>query len=66
MPLTSKRSIAVVSPAIAGLVRIEGVEAGVFLGYEFGVGSGAGKWDYHGRPWVGLGVGFNLFKLGDK
>lgn len=63
-PLLEKRSIGVLSPAATVLMRINGIEFGVFGGLEFGVGRGAGSWDYNRRPWFGLGLGFGLLKLG--
>lgn len=62
-PLSGKSTVGVASLGATGLFSYRGVEAGLFLGMDFAGGSAGKKWDYDRRPWVGLGVGFNLWSL---
>lgn len=34
---------------------------GIFIGLDYGVGRLAERWDYKGKPWVGLGIGYSIF-----
>lgn len=36
---------------------------GIFYGKDFGVGSISNTWNYDNRPWIGLGLGYDIFKL---
>lgn len=36
------------------------LQIGGFLGWDFGFGSDGAKWNFHGRPWIGLGFGYSL------
>ncbi len=62
-PVTGETTVGVASLGITGLMSFRGVEAGLFIGMDFAGGSAGSKWDYDRRPWVGLGVGFNLWSL---
>jgi hypothetical protein len=62
-PLDGESTVGVASLGVTGLFSFRGVEAGLFLGVDFAGGSAGRKWDYDRRPWVGLGVGFNLWSL---
>jgi hypothetical protein len=62
-PVTSATNVGVVSPGVTVLAGFRGVEFGLFGGLDFGVGSAGHRWDYDHRPWLGLGVGFNVWSL---
>ncbi|UII76085.1 hypothetical protein LV716_17740 [Flagellimonas sp. HMM57] len=36
---------------------------GAFFGFDFGVGSVSNTWNYDNRPWIGIGLGYDIFKL---
>ncbi|PRX54407.1 hypothetical protein [Flagellimonas meridianipacifica] len=36
---------------------------GLFYGWDFGVGSTSNTWNYDNRPWIGIGLGYDIFKL---
>jgi hypothetical protein len=36
---------------------------GVFTGIDWGVGEISNSWDYDSRLWIGIGVGYDIFKL---
>ena len=39
------------------------ISVGLFGGIDKGVGRVAESWIYDGKPWLGIGVGYDLFKL---
>ncbi len=39
------------------------ISVGVFGGIDKGVGRVAEAWIYDGKPWLGVGIGYDLFKL---
>ena len=39
------------------------ISVGVFGGIDKGVGRVAEAWVYDGKPWLGVGIGYDLFKL---
>lgn len=39
------------------------ISMGVFAGIDNGVGDLAQSWIYNGNPWIGVGIGYELFKL---
>ena len=39
------------------------INVGLFYGWDNSVGRNAEIWNYNGRPWIGFGVGYSLFKL---
>jgi hypothetical protein len=66
-PLTSTRTVGVLSPGVALLMRARGAEIGLFAGIDHAIGSGASSWDYNNTPWFGIGFGFKILKLtGDE
>lgn len=36
---------------------------GVFYGWDYSLGDASDKWNYNGLPWLGVGVGYSLFKI---
>ena len=38
------------------------IAVGFFYGYDFGVGSISNTWNYDNRPWLGFGLGYDIFK----
>lgn len=58
-PVTTESSFLTISPGLAFTVHVKGVDIGVFAGPEYPLGgSDASKWDYKGRWWHGIGLGF--------
>jgi hypothetical protein len=39
------------------------INIGLFLGLDKGVGRVSKSWVYDGKPWLGIGVGYDLFKM---
>lgn len=62
-PVTDETTVGVASLGVTGLLSFRGIEGGIFLGMDFAGGDAGSKWDYDRRPWVGIGVGFNLWSL---
>lgn len=55
-----KYNIGVISPSFGVMFSPYNVQIGGFLGWDFGFGSNRKKWNFHGRPWLGFGLGYNL------
>ena len=36
-------------------------QVGIAIGMDFIPGELGQNWDYHGKPWIGIGIGFSLF-----
>ncbi|WP_299672009.1 hypothetical protein [uncultured Polaribacter sp.] len=39
------------------------ISVGIFTGIDKGVGRVSNSWVYDGKPWLGIGVGYDLFKM---
>jgi hypothetical protein len=44
--------------------RYNTVGVGVFLGYDYALGSKSKIWDYDSKPWLGFSLGIDVLKLG--
>lgn len=58
-----KQNIAVLSTGLGLMGNIKNVQVGIFGGWDFGMGSDSGNWNYHKRFWLGFGVGYKLTDL---
>ncbi len=36
---------------------------GIFYGWDYSIGENADKWNYNKEPWLGIGIGYSLFKI---
>jgi len=63
MKKDDKQNIAVLSTGLGLMGDFRGVQIGVYGGWDFGVGSDAGNWNYHKRFWLGFGVGYKITDL---
>lgn len=61
-----KQNIAVLSTGIGLMGDFKGVQIGIYYGWDFGMGSEAGNWNYHKRKWLGFGLGYKLTDLFTK
>ena len=64
-PLTgdSKLTIAVMSAGLGLMFSINDIKLACFAGLDVGIGSASGKWNHHARPYLGIGLGYNLAGL---
>lgn len=53
-------SIGVLSPGIGIMLDVYNVNIGGFLGWDVGFGNEAKNWNFNNRPWIGIGIGYNL------
>lgn len=64
----TKTNASAISPA-AGMVinfKNSGLQLITTIGVDFMAGELGRKWTYRNQPWIGIGVGFSIFKLGEK
>lgn len=62
----SSQNIAVLSGGLGLMVDVRGLQVGVYGGWDFGLGGVARSWNYHGRRWLGFGLGVKLTDLFSK
>ena len=58
-----ERSIGLISMGIGFVKSWNKIAIGVFSGIDVGVGDDANSWVHNGRPWIGIGFGYDLFKI---
>jgi hypothetical protein len=56
-----KIKTAVLSTGIGYLFSYEKFTFGATGGLDFGLGENSSEWDFQGRPWLGLSLGYSLF-----
>jgi len=64
-PLTSDESFVkgLASLGFGATFSYNKINLGVFLGQDYAIGENADKWNYNKEPWLGIGLGYSLFKL---
>lgn len=53
-------SIGTLSYGLGLIVNIRNLNVGIFQGWESGFGSSAKNWNFNNRPFLGIGLGYNL------
>ena len=56
----SNSKISAFTPSLGLLLEFSGVQIGGFVGWDFAGRSIAKNWDYHGKSWVAVGVGYQI------
>jgi hypothetical protein len=51
-----------ITPSIGILVEIKKFQIGIFSGIDYLTGEVSNHWIYKGRPWLGLGFGYRIFR----
>lgn len=51
------------SVGIGATYSFNKINVGGFYGYDFALGQDATDWNYNGKPWLGIALGYSLFKL---
>lgn len=64
-PLGADESITkgLVSLGLGTTYSLNNINIGVFYGWDYSIGENSEKWNYNKKPWLGLGIGYSLFKL---
>lgn len=67
-PITtdSTQSIGTISPGVGVMGNMYGFNLGIFLGCDIGVGQESENWNYNGKPWLGIGIGYSLTNFWKK
>jgi hypothetical protein len=62
-PITAGTDIVTGLASVGGGVTysFNKINLGAFVGADYSLGNSSRKWNYRGRPWVGLAVGYSLF-----
>ena len=64
----TKTNASAISPTIGMVINFKnsGLQLIGTIGMDFMAGELGRKWTYRNQPWIGIGVGFSIFKFGDK
>ena len=64
----TKTNASAISPAVGMVINFKnsGLQFITTIGVDFMAGELGRKWTYKNQPWIGIGVGFSIFKLGEK
>ncbi len=64
----TKTNASAISPTIGMVINFKnsGLQLITTIGMDFMSGELGRKWIYRNQPWIGIGVGFSIFKFGDK
>ena len=64
----TKTNTSAISPTIGMVINFKnsGLQLIGTIGYDFMAGELGRKWTYRNQPWIGIGVGFSIFKFGNK
>lgn len=65
-PDGQKRSMLFASVGAGAMLSFANVKAGIFVGTDLGIGSEAKSWNFHKKPWIGFGLGYNIAGLWAK
>ncbi len=57
--------IATFSPALGWMVEKNNIQLSILAGIDFPSGNLQQKWVYRNKPWIGVGIGIGLFKIGN-
>lgn len=60
VPLSKKMNTVSLTPGFGVMADVYNFRVGLFTGWDFTVGEKAKLWDYNGKIWFGLGVGYNI------
>ncbi|MDE1206012.1 hypothetical protein [Tenacibaculum larymnensis] len=61
--ITSPTNASALTPTMGIIKEVGNVQIGGFVGWDF-LSRNLGKnWIYQGRPWYGVGIGFNIFTI---
>ncbi|MEM6721293.1 MAG: hypothetical protein AAF611_18340 [Bacteroidota bacterium] len=58
---TNENSEAALSLSLGYLYQYQAFQIGTFLGFDFIPGNKGRSWEYQGKPWLGVAIGFSLF-----
>jgi hypothetical protein len=61
--IKSKGNQAALSPSLGGVVQLNKFQFGVTVGLDLMAGEAGRSWVYKRRPWIGIGIGYSLFRL---
>ncbi len=54
------------TPSIGVLFEIKDFQIGVYSGIDFLARELGDRWSYKNQPWLGIGIGFSIFRAGEK
>ncbi|MFN8294591.1 MAG: hypothetical protein U0T69_00235 [Chitinophagales bacterium] len=55
-----ERTIAVLSPGLGVMGVFYNFSLGLFVGFDCGLGKNAKNWNFNNRPWLGIGLGYDI------
>jgi hypothetical protein len=64
--VSSNTTAASFSPHLGVVIDFQKFQFGVYTGIDFLYGELNKYWVYRNQPWLGIGIGYSLFRVGDK
>ena len=64
--VTSETNVSTLTPFIGLMFEYNDFEIGLFTGWDYASGKIGQSWDYNALPWLGVGLGYNIFTTKNK
>ena len=61
-----KRTMMTLSVGVGTMLSFANIKLGMFVGTDIGMGPLAKSWNFNKKPWIGVGLGYNLASLWGK
>lgn len=64
--VTSETNVSTLTPFVGFMFEYNNFEIGLFTGWDHASGKIGNSWDYNALPWLGVGLGYNIFTTKSK
>ncbi len=64
--IENDQNIAALTLLTGAMFDYNGIQIGLYIGWDSISNNDVYQWDFHGRKWFSIGIGFGLFKFGSK
>ena len=64
--VTSETNVSTLTPFAGLMFEYNNFEIGLFTGWDHASGKIGQSWDYNALPWIGIGLGYNIFTSKNK
>lgn len=64
--VSSETNVGILTPFVGLMFEYNNFEVGLFTGWDHASGKIGQSWDYNALPWLGVGLGYNIFTTKNK